>query len=659
MQRRRKYLSVILISIFLLSCQLTAKTLTEEGQDNKKERTWGSYLVSGSIEANHLFENIEGDRGLFRSQLNLKKGLNIGGISFRAYRDPEKKAFLDRMSLDVRGFGSEPYGRASFTLEKKELFSLSGGFTERKYFSDVASFANPLFNADSDDILFRSFHTWNTKEKSYDLSGRIKAFPWLNLNAFWQRTKMEGDSLITLRLLNNEFPLNEPLNQVNNVFRLGGEINIKNWLVYSLTGIYQKFELDQTTSTSESNIGIRGLPGGISSTYLSSQSRETKVDIEAWATDHSLQINPYSWLSIDGSYLSNRTRGHSTGNEDIEGRFIWPLYDIVSSATYLNQGRIKKDLDKADFAIHFQQSTQFRLNAGFDYHKYSIENTDSLDYSFTREYYNKTVIGNETSSPLLKLQQDRYFLDAGLAINTHFTAGAGYSRTIYKLGLSSHQAPDSYYTYKLNSYYGALKLSLTKAFSLKTTLEQGDYDNVFARLIPLETSSLKFEAQFNVANDIQGSFFYKHQKLENSSFSYSSSLNGYGGNMTAKFFSGHFGAVCHFSKNDFSSSMDIIRFVSMFREIEDISEYTSDVTYYSGGIWYRKGIFKLDAGYSLTKVDGTFPLKTRLPYLIASLRLFSNFAVNINYRYFYHDQNLFKSQSYKAHIYNIGFIFDF
>ncbi len=657
MRQRINLITVSLTLLILFSFHPAALAQDSRDQGKSKEITWGSYLVSGTFSTNYLLENVKGDLSLFRSQFNLKEGLNIGQTSFRAYRDPEKKAFLDRITFDLSGFGAEPYGRASISLEKTNVFSLGGGYSERKYFSDVASFANPLFDAESDNILFRGFHTWDTAEKSYDFNGDLRVFPWLKLNAYWQKTDLTGDSMITLRLMNNEFPLSEPIDQQSNVLRLGSEINIKDWLFYSVSGIYQKFDLNQTTSSQDENLGIRGLPSESSSIYLTSQSRKTQVDMKTWAQDHTLQIHPLSWLSMDGNITSSRSRGHSTGQESMEGQFIWPLYDLVSSAALLNKGSIKKDLDKANFTVHFNISPRFRLNTGYDYYKYTIDNTDNYNYSFTRTYYNRTVTGESDLSQFIGMEQKKYFLDGSYTFSPALTAGAGYASRTYTLRLESDLPDKDAYSYKLNAYYGTLQFKLSKMFSLKATVEQGDYNNVFARLIPLKSSSMKFEGRFILSKDISGSLFYKNQKLENADFSYSSSYNGYGGNLNLKL--GDFGAVLQLSKNDLSSSMDIIRFVSLFTETEDVSQYTSDVIHASGGLWFRKGKFDLGAGYSLTEVKGTFPVKIQLPYVRVSVRLLSGFAVTLNYRYFNHNQVLFSSQNYKAHLFNFGFQYDF
>lgn len=656
--RRITTFFLAVLTIFIFSAYSFSQTLAFAGEEKKEQKTWGIYFVSGIFQTSYLFDDVQGDKNLFRSQFNLKEGLNVGQISFQAYRDPDKKGFLDLISLDVKGFGAEPYGRAAFRLEKRNMFYLSGGYAERKYFADVASFANPLFETASDEVLFRSFHTWNTKEKSFDLSGRLKATSWLNFDAFWQKTKLEGDSVTTLRLLNNEFPLNEPLNQTSNVVRLGSDLNIKNKVFYKVSGLYQKFELDQRASSTGPNVGIRGLPSGSSANYLTNQSRQSTVDTDTWVLSQSLHIIPGDKVTVDGSFTKSWTDGKTSGNESIEGRFIWPLYDLVNSATYANTGKLKKDFNKGDIALNFQLLPQLRVRAGYDYYKYKIENKDALDYSFTRIYYNKTVSESLSFNPLIEMKLDKFFADAELAIGRNWTASLGYAHSANKLDLR-HEKDKQNYSYKLDSFYGTLSVKILEGFSLKTSFERGDYNKIFARLVPLESTSFCLQGNFNLENGLLGNLFYKHQKLENSKFSYSSSLNGYGGNLRFQHKNDLCGAFIHLSRNDFSSSMDIVRFISLFAETEDISKYASDTLHSSLGLWWRKGIVSLNGGYSYTKTKGTFPIKMEFPYLSAAFRVISDLAVTLNYRYYNHKQTDYLSQNYKAHLFNIGFMYMF
>jgi len=382
MRRIIRCLFLVILSLPLISGYSFSQSPASGDENKKEQKTWGSYLVSGFLGTSYLLDDIQGDKNLFRSQFNLKEGLNISQISFKANRIAEQSGFFDVISFDLKGFGAEPYGRAAFRFVKRNLFFLNGGYTERKYFAKVASFANPIFDATSDEVLFNSFHTWNTKEKSFDINGRVNAARWLSFDAFWQRTKLEGDSIITLRLLNNEFPLNEPLNQTSNIVRLGSELNIKGRFFYKIYGLYQKYELNQTASSTGTNLGIRGQPSGSSANYITSESRKSTVDMDTWSVSQSFHLVPSRKISIDGGFTKSSTDGKTSGDETVEGRFLWPLYDFVNKATYSNLGELKKDSNKGNVAIHFDLLPQLRLQTGYDFYKYTIENSDTLDYSF-------------------------------------------------------------------------------------------------------------------------------------------------------------------------------------------------------------------------------------------------------------------------------------
>ncbi len=94
-------------------------------------------------------------------------------------------------------------------------------------------------------------------------------------------------------------------------------------------------------------------------------------------------------------------------------------------------------------------------------------------------------------------------------------------------------------------------------------------------------------------------------------------------------------------------------------EMDDISEYTTDTNHYSAGAWFRKGRISLNGGYSYTQTKGTFPITLEFPYLSAGYKIISDFAIIFSYRDYKHHQDNFRSQNYKAHLFNIGFQYNF
>ena len=147
--------------------------------------------------------------------------------------------------------------------------------------------------------------------------------------------------------------------------------------------------------------------------------------------------------------------------------------------------------------------------------------------------------------------------------------------------------------------------------------------------------------------------------MENPDFSYTHSLNNYGATIQYQMFQQSLGISLMFSRNNLDSTMNIVRYVSLLEEIEDISTYVSDLTQYSAGLWFRKGIISINGGYSLTKTEGTFPMKMRFPYLTAGIHLPADFSLTFNYRNYHLEQELFQSQEYNAHLYNVGLLFNF
>jgi transposase len=73
----------------------------------------------------------------------------------------------------------------------------------------------------------------------------------------------------------------------------------------------------------------------------------------------------------------------------------------------------------------------------------------------------------------------------------------------------------------------------------------------------------------------------------------------------------------------------------------------------------REGIISLDGGYSYSKNSGTFPIKMEFPYISLGVKIVSDLAITFNYRYINHNQELFASQDYKAHLFDVGFMYTY
>ncbi|MCP2620166.1 hypothetical protein NLC35_02845 [Candidatus Aminicenantes bacterium AC-334-K16] len=648
----------VIVFLLTLVIILAKVALAETSAQKKKNTVWGKYYISGYFGSSYLVKDVQGNLNLFRSQFNLKEGLNVEGISLRADRLPQEKAFLDSISLSVQGFGAEPYGLARITLTKRNVFTLVGNYTERKFFLNVDSVANPLFDSDQEENLFGSFHTWNSREKTLDLTGIVVPFPWFKITASWQRTKLEGNSLITLYLLNNQFPLNEPLNQISNLVQLSGNLSLGNWLSYELTGLSQSFDLEQTASSDPNNLGIKGLPWGKSSIYLTSQSRQTIVEAQTKGIKQFLFIKPLPWLSLKAKYLTSRTEGDSQAQEEINGQFIWPLYDFISQATLLNAGKFNRRWTRGEAALQLDILPRLYLTSGFKYYYYRLDNEDTLNVSFFRSYYQKTVALEEYHNPFLKLAQKRYYLQVGYYLTPRLGIRAGLARTNYSLEMGRGEAQETS-LYHLDSYSGSVNYKLSKSLSFFAAYDKGAYDFAFARLIPLKTDSLQFKSRFKTDFGLTGSLLFRWRSLQNDEFSYSSEQLGYGLNLMWQSSSGKWGAFLNLNQNDLDSIMDIIQYTSLFTESEDVSRFKSKVSFVNLGGWFKEGIFSFNGGFNYTEIKGTFPGYLRYPYLELKTALYSGISLIVRYRYYQVSQKLFRSQNYKAHLLNLGAEFAF
>lgn len=655
---KRNLKNKILSSLIILMFVALNVALAKNNDKQKKTSIWGKYYVTGYFGSSYLFKDVQGNSNLFKSQINLREGLNVESIFFQAHKLPQEKAFLDSIFLTVQGFGSEPYGLAKLTLTKRKIFTLTGSYTDRKFFLNVDSVINPLFDPSQEKNLYGSFHTWDSREKTFNLTATVNPLSWLGITASWQRTKLEGNSLITLYLLNNQFPLSEPLNQISDLFQLGGNFNFGNWVSYELRAISQSYDLEQTTTSEPNNLGIKGLPWGKSSIYLTDQSRNTVVDAQTEGINQFLFLKPLSWLSFKVKHSTTKTRGDSSAQEEIKGQFIWPLYDFVSQATLANSGKFSRRWTRGEASLQLDVLPGLYLQSGFKYYHYRLNNEDTLTVSFLRSYYQKTVTLSDYLNPFFNLTKKSYYLQAGYFLTPNFEIRAGFKRTNNSLDFGHGDELESS-TFHLNSYSGSINYKISSFLSFFTSYEKGDYDFSFARLIPLKVDSWKIKSKFQTKWGLNGSLHFRWRNLKNDPISYSSELLSYGLSLNWQNPPGSVGAFLNLNRDDLDSTMDITRYVSLFTETADVSRFESKVNFFNLGGWFKKGFISFHGGFNNTEIKGTFPGFLRYPYLEIKTSIYSGLSLLVRYRYYHINQKLFKSQNYKAHLFNVGAEFAF
>lgn len=158
-----------------------------------------------------------GSRELYRSQLDFGEGPKL--LHSRLFWAPAagEDRYLDRLELQLHGWGGEPYNTAQLRMGKAGIYDLDFRYQNAHYFSSIPSFANPHFEA-GDPV---SQHREDTSLRTATMDLRL--WPGRRWSPFvsYQRTTRFGRVDTTMSAPGDEFLLVKDLSYSSDDLRAG------------------------------------------------------------------------------------------------------------------------------------------------------------------------------------------------------------------------------------------------------------------------------------------------------------------------------------------------------------------------------------------------------------------------------------------------------
>lgn len=259
-----------------------------------------------------------GSRDLYRSHLDLGEGPKLFHTRlFWAPASGEDK-YLDRLELQLSGWGGEPYNTAWLRMGKADLYDFSFRYQNAHYFSSIPSFANPGFA--SGDLVSQHREDNSLRTATLDLRlwpGR-KWSPFLS----YQRTTHFGRVDTTFGAPGDEFSLLKDLQYRADDLR-GGLILQGTW--YTLT-LQQGARWYRDSSTwdafsfqeGNSSRNVLGRPVILENGHFENRFRSRAVPYSI----ASLVLQPHERLTFRGRVSYWMADLRSRFYEDVTGSFV-------------------------------------------------------------------------------------------------------------------------------------------------------------------------------------------------------------------------------------------------------------------------------------------------------------------------------------------------
>lgn len=155
------------------------------------------YHLSGEVTAGYRNVDIDGAKEKFREDYDLRSGLRLFSLTVAGTSAQPQKTPVDRVRLELKNVGDEPFTSYRLSLFDRKLFDLRAAFTRSRYFYAVpALFEKGVSGIPrTDDLHDFDFERTNG---TVDLVLRPRGLPRVELG--YRLYRLNGDSLTTVRM---------------------------------------------------------------------------------------------------------------------------------------------------------------------------------------------------------------------------------------------------------------------------------------------------------------------------------------------------------------------------------------------------------------------------------------------------------------------------
>jgi len=166
------------------------------------------------VELGYRWVDVTGNDQMYRTQINDRPGLLLRSLN---YTSQGPLGFLDTLHVDGSDIGAGPAGQFRLQAGQTNVFKLTFVWRETDLYSALPAFANPFL----DEGIIPGQQTWNRTRNIYDatlelLPGKIVT-PLLG----YTRNVYQGPGTTTYHLGGNEFLLNEQVQSIDQLYRIG------------------------------------------------------------------------------------------------------------------------------------------------------------------------------------------------------------------------------------------------------------------------------------------------------------------------------------------------------------------------------------------------------------------------------------------------------
>jgi hypothetical protein len=268
------------------------------------------------LEVGYRWVDVSGNEQMYRTQINDRPGVLLRSLNYTS-EGPLGNVF-DYVHLDASDIGAGPAGQLRFQAGQVNLFKLTFVWRDTDLYSALPAFANPFLA----EGIIPGQQTYNRTRNIYDATLEILPGKVVTPLLGYTRNVYQGPGTTTYHLGLDEFLLNEQVESVDQLYRIGLGFNVGP-VQGGFTQGWRQFTWKDTQSLApgagSGNVSTPILGQDVNASEISAV-QDNKINTpvtNAWVTG-----NLFGLLKVTGSYIKADGSNETSYVEADAGNFV-------------------------------------------------------------------------------------------------------------------------------------------------------------------------------------------------------------------------------------------------------------------------------------------------------------------------------------------------
>ncbi len=486
-----------------------AKAIVNKPKENKPVktetgRTWGVYSTTSSLEVGYRFVNARGSEARYLSDVNVRDGLRVLESTVDMRARPGTGLLFDHMRAEVHNAGGDQSQSFALRMDKTKWYRFDSNVRRFNYYRSPG----PNFAL--------GFRDYDLRQQVSDYSLRLLPQRAVRFNVGYARSMAKGRYNPTYSFQRDIFQLFGDTRWEANDYRLGMDATYRKW-DFNVEQLYRTFRNDpDINSRPGGDLGFNPTDGG----RLTLLDRATPQRSTAAVIRGSVRGSVAERVHVVLRGLHDEERMRAAYYEIASGRnnnnVAMPSYVLTLPAPGAN---VTRPNSRVDAAVSFDINDHLTLSNTFGYTAFKIlGNTDVTATTVlqpatgppttttTRQVFTNyiTDLTSYSNTLALDISYGRKFSanlgwramqrDVSLA-NNFLTATSPISATNPQIGSESESIGT-------HAFIGGLRVRPTENTSFMFDIEQGQNNNSFVRINPLDYLRIRARAQVKATDKL-------------------------------------------------------------------------------------------------------------------------------------------------------------